>query len=129
VKAQAKKGKGNSEDQGSASKGEVRLTPSGEEGTQGQVADEGLSARASQPDSSGRYQGSSGRTREDEDLKTISKQADDSDKDLESLQEEELSGSNEEDIRSVNLSDTDEDENEGLGDGNLGRTVRRGLDE
>jgi hypothetical protein len=127
--AQAKRRKGNSADQGSVSKEETRQMPSEDEGRQSQIAGQGLRAGASQPDSSGRYQGSSGRTREDEDLKTISNQADDSDKDLESLQEEEISGSDEEDIRSVGLSDTDEDENEGLGDGNLGRTVRRGLDE
>jgi hypothetical protein len=77
----------------------------------------------------GRFQRSSGKSREDENLKSISSQADDSDKDLHALQQEEMSGSEEEDIRSANYSDTDEDENEGLGDGKLGRTVRRGLEE
>jgi hypothetical protein len=76
----------------------------------------------------GRFQRSSGKNREDENLKSIS-QTDDSDKDLHALQQEEISGSEEEDIRSANYSDTDEDENEGLGDGKLGRTVRRGLEE
>jgi hypothetical protein len=75
----------------------------------------------------GRYQGSSGRSREDEDLKSISSQADNSEKDLNALQEEEITGSETEDIRSANLSDTDEDEDEGLGDGNLGR-AREGLE-
>lgn len=129
VMAQAKRRKGNSGDQGSVSDEETRSTPLRDEGTQSQISDRELRAGASQPDSSGRYQGSSGRTREDEDLTTISKQADDSDNGLESLHNEEISGSAEEDIRTVNLSDTDEDENEGLGDGNLGRSVRRGLDE
>jgi hypothetical protein len=77
----------------------------------------------------GRFQRSSGKSREDENLKSISSQADDSDKDLHALQQEEMSGSEEEDIRSASYSDTDEDENEGLGDGKLGRTVRRGLEE
>jgi hypothetical protein len=126
--AQAKRGKENTRDQGSASKEENRLTPVKDEGEQSQIsiafeADADLSA------SSGRFQGSSGRTREDEDLKSISSQADNSDKDLESLREEEISGTENEDIRSTSYSDTDEDENEGLGDGNLGRTVRRGLEE
>lgn len=103
--------------------------PSRDEGTQGQISDQGLRPGVTQPDFSGRYQGSSGRTREEEDLTTISQQSDDSDTDLQSLQQEEMSGSDEEDIRSANLSDTDEDEDEGLGDGNLGRTVRTGLDE
>jgi len=127
--AQAKSRKGNSEDQGSVSEEEIRPTPSGDEGTQGQISVQGLRAGAAHPDTAGRYQGSSGRTREDEDLTTISKQADDSATDLRTLQEEEISGSENGDIRSVNLSDTDEDEDEGLGDGNLGRSVRRGLEE
>lgn len=78
--------------------------------------------------SSGRYQGSSGRSREDEDLQSISSQADNSEKDLNALQEEEITGSKSEsdDLKSANYSDTDEDEDEGLGDGNLGR-ARGGL--
>jgi|GEM_PF-4680899 len=73
---------------------------------------------------SGRYQESSDRSREDEDLVNISSQTDLSDEDIETLQQEEVSGSAEETIESANYSDTDEDENEGLGDGNLGRSVR-----
>ncbi|MBT1703895.1 hypothetical protein [Chryseosolibacter indicus] len=78
---------------------------------------------ASDGGSSGRYQGSSGRSREDEDLQSISKQADTSEKDLNALQEEEITGARSEsdDLKSANYSDTDEDEDEGLGDGNLGR--------
>jgi hypothetical protein len=72
----------------------------------------------------GRYQGSSGRRREDEDLENISSQTDSSVEDIETLQQEEVSGSAEDNMESANYSDTDEDENEGLGDGNLGRSVR-----
>ncbi|HYC84113.1 MAG TPA: hypothetical protein VEB86_02780 [Chryseosolibacter sp.] len=79
----------------------------------------------SSPAASGRYQGSSGRSREDEDLENISSQTDSSeDGNIETLQQEEVSGSSEDTIESANYSDTDEDEDEGLGDGNLGRTVR-----
>ena len=42
----------------------------------------------------------------------------------EALREEELSGPDEDTLDSANYSDTDEDEDEGLGDGNLGRSVR-----
>lgn len=61
-------------------------------------------------------------------MRSISSQADTTDKDLERLQREELTGSEDDDIREAGYSDTDEDEDEGLGDGNLGRSVR-GLEE
>jgi hypothetical protein len=70
---------------------------------------------------------SAGTTREEK-LTSISRQQDESDKGLEDFQQEELSGTSDDPLESVNLSDTDEDENEGLGDGNLGRTVRGGLE-
>ena len=80
------------------------------------------------PAESGRFQGSSGRSREDEDLISISSQTDPPE-DVERLQQAEISGSHDESLKSANYSDTDEDEDEGLGDGNLGRTVRGGVDE
>ena len=79
------------------------------------------------PGGSGRFQGSSGRTREDEDLISISSQTD-TPEDVEELQQAEISGSHDESLKSANYSDTDEDEDEGLGDGNLGRTVRGGVE-
>jgi hypothetical protein len=79
------------------------------------------------PAESGRFQGSSGRSREDEDLVSISSQTD-SPQDVEKLQQAELSGSDDESLKSANYSDTDEDEDEGLGDGNLGRSVRGGVE-
>jgi hypothetical protein len=79
------------------------------------------------PASSGRLQGSSGRSREDEDLVSISSQIDPPD-DVEELQQAEISGSTNESLKSANYSDTDEDEDEGLGDGNLGRSVRGGVE-
>jgi hypothetical protein len=97
----------------------------GDEDSQRKVSDQGNASSAA----SGRFRGSSGRSREDEDLATLSKQADHSEKDLNALEEEEISGSDNSDIRSVNLSDTDDDENEGLGDGKLGRTVQGEVDE
>jgi hypothetical protein len=127
--AQAKRSRGNTGDQGSASNEEARQLPAQEVGKRSPISKKGTSAGANQSGTSGRYQGSFGRTREDEDLESISSQADQSDKDLHILREEEISGSTESDIRSVNYSDTDEDENEGLGDGNLGRTVRGSLNE
>lgn len=53
-----------------------------------------------------------------------SSQSNESETDLESFQKEELSGSKQDTIDAANYSDTDEDEDEGLGDGNLGRSVR-----
>ncbi len=58
----------------------------------------------------------------------IGRQQDVSDKDLDDFQQEEISGTSDDTLDSVNYSDTDEDENEGLGDGNLGRSVRGGLE-
>lgn len=63
----------------------------------------------------------------DEDLPDISSQIDPGDRGLEDLQTEEISGGRSKDIESANYSDTDEDENEGLGDGKIGRTVRGDL--
>ena len=81
------------------------------------------------PAESGRFQGSSGRSREDEDLVSISSQTD-SPLDVERLEQAEVSGTHDdESLKSANYSDTDEDEDEGLGDGNLGRTVRGEVDE
>jgi hypothetical protein len=51
-----------------------------------------------------------------------------SDKGLDDFQQEELSGTSDDTLKAVNYSDTDEDEDEGLGDGNLGRSVREGLE-
>jgi hypothetical protein len=95
---------------------------------QGQSKQQPVSSEgaANSPAMSGRLQGSSGRSREDEDLESVSRQANESETDLEKLQEEELSGPDQDTIKSASYSDTDEDENEGLGDGNLGRTVRGG---
>jgi hypothetical protein len=127
--AHTKRRKGTTDDQGSASKEGIGRKPEQTEEERSQITEDGARVSASQNASSGRYQGSSGRTREDEDLKSISSQADNADKDLEDLREEEITGSQQNDIRSVSYSDTDEDEDEGLGDGNLGRTVREGLEE
>ena len=64
-----------------------------------------------------------------EELTSMSRQDDSvSDKGLEDFQQEELSGSSDDPLKAVNYSDTDEDEDEGLGDGNLGRSVREGLE-
>jgi hypothetical protein len=82
--------------------------------------------RASQNSLSGKNQGSSGRTREDEDLENISSQTDASERDLHALEEEEISGTSQRGDQSAAYSDTDENEDEGLGDGNLGRTTREG---
>lgn len=125
--AQARNRKGKTGDQGSDMSEERRSTPAMDEGSQHQNSGQG--GQADQAAHSGRYQGSSGRSREDEDLATLSSQADHSEKDLSALQEEEISGSDDNDLRSVNYSDTDVDENEGLGDGKLGRTVRDEVDE
>jgi hypothetical protein len=121
--AQANEGKGK-RDQGSALNEEARQMPARNEEKQSSTSKRRKIAGENQSDSSGRYQGSSGRTREDEDLKSISSQAGNPDEDLHTLQQEEISGSSEPDLKSVNYSDTDEDEDEGLGDGNLGRSVR-----
>jgi uncharacterized protein len=83
--------------------------------------------RASQNSLSGKNQGSSGISREDEDLKNISSQADASERDLDALEVEEISGKSQRGDQSAAYSDTDEDEDEGLGDGNLGRTTRQDL--
>jgi hypothetical protein len=127
--AQAKRRKGITDDQGSAAGEEIRRKSEQQKEKQSQISEQRARAGASQSASSGRYQGSSGRSREDEDLKSISSQADNSAQDLGDLQREELSGKKQDDIRSVSYSDTDEDEDEGLGDGNLGRSVREGLEE
>ena len=125
--AQATSGKGNSRDQDAASEGEIRK----QEGKQQRQTSEKREERAgaSHAGFSGRYQGSSGRTREDEDLKSISSQIDSSGRDLEHLEQEELTGSEKDEIRAAGYSDADEDEDEGLGDGNLGRPVRGSVDE
>ena len=98
--------------------GEGRITARDEE-QRPQVSDIGKRAA-----SGGRYQGSSGRSKEDEDLTDLSNQTDAPvEKGLDSTAEE-LSESQPDHIDSLNLSDTDEDEDEGLGDGKIGRTVR-----
>jgi hypothetical protein len=66
-------------------------------------------------------------SRLDEDQNNMSSRDFTSAEDIETLQHEELSGSEHDDLASANLSDTDEDENEGLGDGKLGRMSGRGL--
>jgi len=86
------------------------------------VPDKGKRAAAS-----GRYQGSSGRSREDEDLTDISSQADAAVDHKLINTDEDLVEDHPDAIESLNLSDTDEDENEGLGDGRIGRTVRGDL--
>jgi hypothetical protein len=125
--AQAKRRKG-LKDQGSALE-EMGGRKPDNKGEQSQTFQGEIRAGAGESAFSGRYQGSSGRSTEDENLKSISSQADNSADDLKTLQQEEFSGSKHEDIRSIGYSDTDEDEDEGLGDGNLGRTVRGGLEE
>jgi hypothetical protein len=106
--------------QGTASRGKDQR-----QGKQNSITREGKGAS---PATSGRFQGSSGRSREDEDLENISSQTDSSEGDVDTLRVEEVSGSTEDTIESANYSDTDEDEDEGLGDGNLGRSVRGGLE-
>jgi len=96
-----------------------------EKSKQRSISSEG--GKASQNSLSGKNQGSSGRTREDEDLKNISSQADTSARDLDALEEEEISGTSRRGDASAAYSDTDENEDEGLGDGNLGRSIRQGL--
>jgi uncharacterized protein len=91
---------------------------------QRKISSEG--GRASQNSLSGKDQGSSGRSREDEDLKNISSQVDTSERDLSALEEEEITGTSQRGDQSAAYSDTDEDEDEGLGDGNLGRSTREG---
>jgi hypothetical protein len=122
--AQAKSRREKERDQDTASNGEVRDSRGKQ---QHQISQE--RAGAHEAGYSGRFQGSSGRTREDEDLKSISSQTDSTDKDLESLREEELTGSGKDELRAAGYSDTDEDEDEGLGDGNLGRSVQDSVDE
>jgi hypothetical protein len=122
--AQAKSRREKGRDQDTASNGEVRDSRGKQ---QHQISQERAGAR--EAGYSGRFQGSSGRTREDEDLKSISSQTDSTGKDLESLQQEELTGSAKDEMRAAGYSDTDEDEDEGLGDGNLGRSVRDSVDE
>jgi hypothetical protein len=73
------------------------------------------------------HSASSGLTRRSEDdeaITGIGKTTVGRGEDLESLKQEEISGSADDDLQSVNYSDTDEDENEGLGDGNLGRSIK-----
>jgi hypothetical protein len=122
--AQAKSRKEKGRDQDTASNGEVRDSRGKQ---QHQISQE--RAGVNQAGYSGRFQGSSGRTREDEDLKSISSQTDSTGKDLEALRQEELTGSGKDEIRAAGYSDTDEDEDEGLGDGNLGRSVRGSVEE
>jgi hypothetical protein len=106
----------NTENQDAASRGKDQR-----QGKQHPISEQRGSTTSAQ---SGRFQGSSGRSREDEDLVSISSQADSA----EDLERDELSGSDKESLKSANYSDTDEDEDEGLGDGNLGRTVRGEVD-
>jgi hypothetical protein len=69
------------------------------------------------------------RSEDDETLTEIGNTTVNHEEDLESLQHEEMSGSPEQDSQYVNYSDTDEDENEGLGDGNLGRSTKGSMSE
>lgn len=93
-----------------------QVKPAMDEGKQRSLSDkERLKSTPSA--SSGANQGWSGRTREDEDLESISSQADISERDLkphgDSVTDEPL-----------DYSETDADEDEGLGDGNLGKSAR-----
>jgi hypothetical protein len=69
------------------------------------------------------------RSEDDETLTEIGNTTAHDEDDLESLREKELSGSSDNGLKSVNYSDTDEDENEGLGDGNLGRSLKGSMGE
>jgi hypothetical protein len=106
---------------GEAARGEGRIAL-GDEVERHQKSELGDSAA-----SDDRSLGSSARTSGDRPT-GIGRQQDGSDKDLEDFQQEEISGPSDDTLDSVNYSDTDEDEDEGLGDGNLGRTVREGLE-
>lgn len=106
---------------GEAARGEGRIALS-DEVTRHQKSDMSDSAA-----SDNRSSGSSVRTGDDRPA-GIGRQQDVSDKDLEDFQQEEISGPSDDTLDSVNYSDTDEDEDEGLGDGNLGRSVREGLE-
>jgi hypothetical protein len=70
---------------------------------------------------SGKHQGSSGVTREDEDLKTVTGATDVSRRNKNSFEDEDRLLPDSEDI-DESYSETDEDEDEGLGDGNIGRS-------
>lgn len=105
---------------GEAASGEGRIALS-DEVKRHQKSREGDSA------GSDRSPSGSDETRENE-LTYTSRQHDVSDKGLDDFQQEELSGTSDDTFKTVNYSDTDEDEDEGLGDGNLGRTVRGGLE-
>jgi hypothetical protein len=106
---------------GEAARGEGRIALSDEEKRR-QTSKHDVGAGS--PDRSERSAGTTG----DDELTSTSRQQDISDKGLEDFQQEELSGTSDDMLESVNYSDTDEDEDEGLGDGNLGRTVREGLE-
>lgn len=98
-------------------------------GIQGAASKEGSGQKMSASDE-GKQRQTSGmgeRVTNDRDQAIRSSQIDESEKDLNALEEEEISGPSEENISDTNYSDTDEDENEGLGDGKLGRKVRGGL--
>jgi uncharacterized protein len=84
--------------------------------------------KASQAGSSGRNQrsGSSGKNGKDQDNRDIKSDIDMSARDLNSLEGEDEVANKEQ----ASYSETDEDEDEGLGDGNIGRSTRsRGSDE
>jgi uncharacterized protein len=82
--------------------------------------------KASQGGSSGRSQRSSGNSRKDQDRRDIKGDIETSQRDLNSLEEEDEVATREQ----ASYSETDEDEDEGLGDGNIGRSTRsRGSDE
>jgi general stress protein YciG len=65
-----------------------------------------------------------GRNEEDAELNGIKSESDASERDLTSLEEEDSLESSRKTPDLANYSETDEDEDEGLGDGNLGRSTR-----
>ena len=82
--------------------------------------------KASQSSGRGQRSGSSANNKKDQDRRDIQGDIDRSQRDLNSLEEEDEVARREQ----ASYSETDEDEDEGLGDGNIGRSTRsRGSDE
>ena len=101
--------------------GSVDKTAEGKVGRQGPTSSDEIRGSADDLSSPETYKRSSGTSRDQENLESTLDMEDSSNEDLE---QEDITGSSDEDIKSMNYSDTDEDEDEGLGDGNLGRTIR-----
>ena len=127
--AQAKRRKGVSKDLRTSSEGRVRRKPAGYERRETQTFKDREGAGAGKSQSAEDFKNSSGAKRDDDNLQSTGSQANRPVESLDELQQEEITGSEQDHIRAAGYSDTDEDEDEGLGDGNLGRTVRGDVDE